>query len=150
MKVILKQNVPNLGETGDVVKVKDGYARNFLVPSGLASVYTDGAQRMLDNIQNMQNRKILRKEKQYQELLDQVKGKNFTVSMKAGENGKLFGTVTLQTITETLTAAGISIDKKYLVMKHHINKLGEYTVVCKFTKGFEVPFTVTVENERNA
>jgi large subunit ribosomal protein L9 len=79
MKVILRQNVPNLGETGDVVKVKDGYARNFLVPEGLASVYTDGAQKMLDNLQNMQNRKVMRKEKQYQELLEQVKGKNCSV-----------------------------------------------------------------------
>lgn len=150
MKVILRQNVPNLGETGDVVKVKDGYARNFLVPEGLASVYTEGAQKMLDNLQNMQNRKVMRKEKQYQEMLEQVKGKNFTITRKAGENGKLFGSVTLQNVHETLVTAGVTIDRKFLVMKHHINKIGEYTVVCKFAKGFEAPFTVTIENEQNA
>ncbi len=150
MKVILKQNVPNLGETGDVVKVRDGYARNFLVPEGLAIVYTDGAQRVLDNLQGMQNRKVNRKEKQYQELLEQVKGKNFVITMKTGDNGRLFGTVTLQNIVETLVAAGVNIDKKYLVMKHHINKVGEYNIVCKFTKGFEAPFTVTVESEIKA
>ncbi|HDS02731.1 MAG TPA: 50S ribosomal protein L9 [Firmicutes bacterium] len=149
MKVVLKVNVPKLGEVGEIVKVKDGYARNFLVPQGMAVPYTDKTKKSVDNLVKQQKEKVTRKEKQYQDVLDKVKGLVLSFRKKAGENGKLFGSVTPSEIIEALKEQNVEVDKKYLVMSDHINKVGEYDILLKFAQGFEASFQINVEPEEN-
>ena len=147
MKVVLKVNVQKLGEVGQVVKVRDGYARNFLVPRGMAVPYTEKTKKAVDHMMKQQKEKVTRKEQQYQALLEQVKGITLNFRKKAGENGKLFGSVTPAEIIEALKEQNVEIDKKYLVIADHINKVGEYDILLKFAQGFEAPFKVVVEAE---
>ena len=109
MKVVLKVNVPKLGEVGQIVKVRDGYARNFLVPRGMAVPYTEKTKKSVDHVMKQQKNKVTRKEQQYQALLDQVKGITLAFKKKAGENGKLFGSVTPAEIIEALKEQNMSI-----------------------------------------
>lgn len=147
MKVVLKTNVPKLGEVGEIVKVKDGYARNYLIPQGFAVPYNKSTKKMIDNLMELQKNKVTRKEKQFQEILDKTKGASVVIRKKAGETGRLFGSVTSVDIIEALKAQEIEVDKKYLVIKDHINNLGEYDCVIKFAQGFDASFKVIVENE---
>lgn len=147
MKIVLKTNVPKLGEVGEIVKVKDGYARNYLIPQGFAVPYNKATKKTVENLMKLQKAKVNRQEKQYQDVLDKVKGVNVVIRKKAGENGKLFGSVTAADIIEALKAQEIEVDKKYLVVMDHINNIGEYDCSVKFAQGFDAAFKVVVENE---
>ena len=146
MQVILKKDVQNVGEAGDVVNVKDGYARNFLIPQNLAEIATKGA------LQNReQNKRIKAKqEKLHQEALELAKkieelGK-IELTAKAGESGKLFGTITTKKLAEELHAKlGVEIDRKNISVDAAINKLGSYTMLIKLTSKVktELPINVT-------
>ena len=146
MQVILKKDVQNLGETGDVITVKDGYARNFLVPKNLAEVATEGA---LKNREKNLERIRIKQEKLHQEALALVaeieKLEKLELSAKAGESGKLFGTITTKKLSEELASRGFTVDKKSIVLDAPINKIGEYKMTLKITskvKG-ELPVIVT-------
>ncbi len=143
----MKTNVPKLGETGEIVKVKDGYARNFLIPQGMAVPYNKSTKKMVDNQLELQKSKVMRKEKDYQDILDKVKGVTITIKKKAGDNGKLFGSVTSADIIDALKEQSVELDKKYLVIRDHLNSVGEYDLQVKFAQGFEAPFKVIVANE---
>lgn len=126
MQVILKKDVQNLGEAGDVVTVKDGYARNFLFPKNFAEVATAGA---LQNREQNLARIKAKQEKLHQEALERAKQiedlGSLELSAKAGESGKLFGTITTKKLCEELKAkAGIDVDKKTVSLDHPINKIG--------------------------
>ena len=147
MKVVLKQNMPKLGEIGTIVKVKDGYARNYLIPQGYALPYNDKTKKMVDNMIKLQQDKVRRKEKFYQDMINKIKATAVVIKKKAGENGKLFGSVTLQDIADAFKEQEIEVERKYIVLNHRINTLGEYDALVKYAQGFEAPFKVVVENE---
>ncbi|MBN1449319.1 MAG: 50S ribosomal protein L9 [Bacteroidetes bacterium] len=130
MKVILRQNIETLGNMGEVVTVKDGYARNYLLPRGMAYVATKGNMRVLDEertrLQVKMNRQLKDAEKVAAEL---EKHENaITIPMQVGEEDKLFGSVTKEMITEKLAEKGFSIDRRKVEIDEPIKVLGIYTV----------------------
>ena len=147
MQVILRKDVQNVGEAGDVVNVKDGYARNFLIPQNFAEIATDGALKNRD--QNLARIKA-KQEKLHQEALELAKKieslEKLELSAKAGESGKLFGTITPKKLAEELNAKlGTEIDKKIITLDHTINKVGEFKMLIKLTSKVktELPVIVT-------
>ena len=146
MQVILKKDVQNLGEAGDVVSVKDGYARNFLFPRNFAEVATEGA---LQNREQNLARIKAKQEKLHQEALEKAKQieeiGTLELSAKAGESGKLFGTITTKKLCEELkTKANIEVDKKTVSLDHPINKVGEYTMLIKLTSRVRTELKIVV------
>lgn len=146
MQIILKKDVQNLGEAGEVVTVKDGYARNFLLPQGMAEVATEGALKNREkNIARIQ----AKQEKLHQEALALAekieKFGKLELSAKAGETGKLFGTITTKKLTEELLEkSGIEVDRKNVSLNAPINKVGEYTMLIKLTSKVKTELTVVV------
>ena len=146
MQVILKKDVQNLGEAGDVISVKDGYARNFLLPQGVAEVATAGA---LENREKNLARIKAKQEKLHAEAVakaEQIeKFGKLELSAKAGESGKLFGTITTKKLTEELQAkAGIEVDRKNVSLNAPINKIGEYKMLIKLTSKVKCELAVVV------
>ena len=146
MQVILKKDVQNLGEAGDIVNVKDGYARNFLIPQAVAEIATKGA---LENREKNLARIKAKQEKLHAEALETAKkiedfGK-LELSAKAGESGKLFGTITTKKLTEELaTKAGIEIDRKNVSLNAPINKIGDYKMLIKLTSKVKCELDISV------
>ena len=146
MQVILKKDVQNIGEAGDLVNVKDGYARNFLIPKNFAEVATEGA--LKNREQNMARIKA-KQEKLHQEALAKAaeieKLGSIELSAKAGESGKLFGTITTKKLCEGLKAkSDIEVDRKTVSLNAPINKIGEYTMLIKLTSKVKTELKVIV------
>ncbi len=146
MQLILKKDVQNLGEVGDLVTVKDGYARNFLIPNNLAQVATKGA---LDARERDLARIKSKAEKLHNEALAQAEKieaiKVVNLSAKAGESGKLFGTITTKKLAEELLAqAGVEVDRKLITLDNPINKVGEYQMTIKLTSRVKAVLGVVV------
>ncbi len=146
MQVILKKDVQNLGEQGELVTVKDGYARNFLLPQNFAEIATKGA---LQNREHNLARIQAKQEKLHQEALAKAaeieKVGTLELSAKAGESGKLFGTITTKKLCEELQAkAGIEVDRKTVSLNAPINKVGAYTMLIKLTSKVKTELTVNV------
>ncbi len=146
MQVILKKDVQNLGEAGDIVNVKDGYARNFLLPQSVAEVATQGA---LENREKNLARIKAKQEKLHAEALakaEQIeKFGKLELSAKAGESGKLFGTITTKKLTEELKEkSGIEVDRKNVSLNAPINKIGEYKMLIKLTSKVKCELAVSV------
>ena len=146
MQVILKKDVQNLGEAGELVSVKDGYARNFLIPKNFAEVATEGA---LKNREQNLARIQAKQEKLHQEALAKAaeieKLGQLELSAKAGESGKLFGTITTKKLCEELKEkANIEVDKKTVSLNAPINKVGEFTMLIKLTSKVKTELKVIV------
>lgn len=144
MKVILLKDVKGKGKKGDVVKVSDGYARNMLLPRGLAKEATQG------NLKNLENRKAEEKRLYEEELAaarklaETLKKKTVILKTKAGEKGKLFGSITTQDIATALQEQeGMKVDKKKISMDAPIKQIGRYKVKAKLHT--EVAATITVD-----
>ena len=147
MKVILKEDVHNLGQQGDVVEVKSGYARNYLMPKKLAILFTAQQQKSIEEAQRMEVRKLEREKDQLESILKEVKSLSLSLKMKSEEDNKLFGSVTKLDIVKLLEENGIKIDKKYIDLDSPIKTLGEHEVNVSFTKEMSESFTVSVEKE---
>ena len=146
MQVILKKDVQNLGEAGELVTVKDGYARNFLIPKNFAEVATEGA---LKNREQNLARIQAKQEKLHQEALAKAaeieKLGQIELSAKAGESGKLFGTITTKKLCEELKEkANIEVDRKTVSLNAPINKIGEFTMLIKLTSKVKTELKVVV------
>ena len=146
MQVILKKDVQNLGEAGELVNVKDGYARNFLIPKNFAEVATEGA---LKNREQNLARIQAKQEKLHQEALAKAaeieKLGQLELSAKAGESGKLFGTITTKKLCEELKEkANIEVDRKTVSLNSPINKVGEFTMLIKLTSKVRTELKVVV------
>lgn len=146
MEVILRKDVQNIGEAGDLVTVKDGYARNFLLPQNMAEKATKGA--IQNREQNLARIKA-KQEKLHGEALELAKKIEdlgvIEVSAKAGESGKLFGTVTTKKLSEELKEKlGIDIDRKTISLDTPINKVGQYTMVIKLTSKVKANLNINV------
>lgn len=147
MKVILLQDVKGQGKKGEVVDVNEGYARNFLVKKGLAEIAT--ASKLNDMNQKKAAADFHKAEevKATKLLAEELKGKNFTVKIKAGQNGKVFGSVTGANIADALQEAGYGVDKKKVILSQPIKTLGNYDIELKLMEGITTKITVTVIGE---
>ncbi|MBE7706795.1 MAG: 50S ribosomal protein L9 [Cyanobacteria bacterium SIG30] len=146
MQVILKKDVQNLGEVGDLINVKDGYARNFLIPNNLAQVATKGA--LQDREQNIQRIKA-KSERLHNEAVEKASKieavEVIEIDTKAGESGKLFGAVTTKRLAEELLAkTGIEVDRKLIILDSPINKVGNYTMTIKLTSKVKAKLAISV------
>ncbi len=146
MQVILKKDVQNLGEAGDMVNVKDGYARNFLLPQNVAEEATEGAVKNREK--NIARIKAKQKKLHQEALAIAEKIEKFAelkLSAKAGESGKLFGTITTKKLAEELLAqSGIEVDRKNVSLNAPINKIGSYTMLIKLTSKVKCELAVVV------
>lgn len=146
MQLILKKDVQNLGEVGDIVTVKDGYARNFLIPNNMAQLATAGA--LADRERNLARIKA-KAEKLHNEALEKaqkIEGLEvIELSAKAGESGKLFGAVTTKKLAEDLKEkSGVEVDRKLITLDKPINHVGEYLMTIKFTSKVKANLKVVV------
>ena len=147
MKVILKEDVQNLGQQGDVVEVKPGYARNYLMPQKLATLFTKQQKKSIEEAQIVEQRKLEREKDQLESVLKKVEDLNLSLKMQSEEDNKLFGSVTKLDIVKLLEENGITIDKKYIDLSSPIKTLGEHKVNIVFTKEMSGSFTLAVEKE---
>lgn len=147
MKVILKEDVHNLGQQGDVVEVKAGYARNYLMPKKLAILFTKQQKKSIEEAQRVEDRKLEREEGQLESVLKQVEALSLSLKMQSEEDSKLFGSVTKLDIVKLLEGNGITIDKKYIDLSSPIKTLGEHKVNIVFNKEMSSSFVLTIEKE---
>mgnify|MGYP000643135735 CR=1 FL=1 len=131
MKVILRQDVENLGKMGDIVEVRDGYARNYLIPRGLAYYASEGAIRRLEQEKRQYQRRLERERISAQELAAQLEQLVLSIPMRVGEEGRLFGSVTPQMIADELSLRGFTIDRRAIVLEEPIRSLGTFEVKIK-------------------
>lgn len=147
MKVILKENVPSLGKEGQVVKVSDGYGRNFLIPKGLAVEASDKNIKVLDQEKKSVEKKVEREKEQAQQMQAQLQGMECIVYRKEGDQGKLFGSVTAKDIEKALSEQGVTVDRKNIVVPEPIKSVGNYPVKIKIYPGMAAEITVIVKGE---
>ncbi len=128
MDVILKQDVKNLGYTHDVVKVKNGYGLNYLIPSGYAVLANESNRKINDEVLRQRAHKITKIKDDAESIKSSIENVVLTISAKAGEKGKLFGSITTQQIADVLAKMGYKVDKKQITFSEdHIKALGTYT-----------------------
>jgi large subunit ribosomal protein L9 len=144
MKLILTQQVTGLGEPGDIVEVKDGYGRNFLVPRGLAMKWTRGAERQIDSIKKARSAREIASHDHAKEVADRLGALKVTLATRAGGSGRLFGSVTAGDIaTAVKQSGGPDIDKRRIEMINPIKTLGEHQVSVRLHP--EVSATIDLE-----
>ncbi len=147
MKLILKENVNGLGYKDDVVEVKSGYGRNYLIPQGKAVIASPSALKVLAENQRQRAHKLAQIKADAEALAASLAGVSLTIGAKAGSNGTIFGSVNAIQIAEALEKLGFSIDRKVIVLKDAVKELGKYTAVLNLHKevSAEIPFEVVAE-----
>jgi len=146
-KILLRQDIDNLGGRGEIVKVKSGYARNFLLPQGLATLATKGNLKQIEQERGALLKKVASEKSTAEAQAEQMRDIVLSFERKAGENGTLFGSVTTMDIAEALNAKGYDIDRRKIVLKDAIKETGDYTANIKLHREvvLEVPVSVTAE-----
>ena len=148
MKLILTAAVDKLGLAGDVVEVKDGYGRNFLVPRGLAIAWSKGAEKQIEGIKRSRDAREIRGLDHAQEVRSELEGLTIELGVRAGETGKLFGAVTPADVIGAIkTAGGPSVDKRAVQIGKPIKNLGMHTVGIKLHDAVTAHVQVTVVAE---
>ena len=144
MEVILIQDVANLGYKNDIVKVKDGYGRNYLIPSRLAVIANESNRKQLAENLKQQAHKLAKLLADAQALADKLANTVVTVSAKANEDGKIFGTITTAQVSEALAALGIEVDKKVITIDAAVKTLGEATATAKLHREVKAEIKLNV------
>ena len=148
VKVILTQDVKGLGRAGETVTVADGYARNYLIPKGLAEEATEGKLRALQERQKVARRKQAEELAAAQQLAARIEGLTLRLSAKAGQGGKLFGSVTNKDIAEKLSAElGVRVEKRKVELAEPIKATGSHRVTLRLHPEVTATLTVEVEGE---
>ena len=148
MEILLKQDVENLGSAGDIVNVKPGFARNYLIPRGMAMPATPGLRKQANQIKEAAERRRLRELKTAQDLADRISQVTLIFKAKAGESGRLYGSVTSAAIAEKLgEELGMEIDRRDLRMEHSLRELGDHEIAIHLAQGVNAAFKVMVEPE---
>ncbi|MCC6251883.1 MAG: 50S ribosomal protein L9 [Bacteroidia bacterium] len=148
MKVILKQDVKNLGDKDELVTVRNGYGANYLIPKGMAVIATESNQKQLAETIKQRAFKLEKQKQEAQKLIDYFKDITVKIGAKAGENGKIFGSVTSIQIAEAVRKLGHEIDRKAVTLdEEHIKTLGSYSAKYKIMKDMiaEIKFEVIEE-----
>ena len=144
MEVILREDVQSLGKAGHLVRVKPGYARNFLLPRGLAFEATEGNKKRIDAEARARASKASAEKAAAEQLAAQLGAITVTLRGKAGEEGKLFGSVTNIDIERALAEQGVSVERRRIRLDEPIKALGEHKVAVALAAGVESELTVTV------
>lgn len=148
MKVILSQDVRSLGKVGDLVKVADGYARNYLIPRKLAMMATEDRVKEFNHLKKMAEAKKKKAQAVSQKVADQVSGVTLTINAQVGESDKLFGSVTASDIANELVKQGFNFDKRDVHIEEPIKQLGQYKIKIKVATGVEAFVKLNVEREK--
>jgi large subunit ribosomal protein L9 len=148
MEVILLKDVDNLGDANAVVKVRDGYGRNYLIPQGLAVVANDGNRRMLQELKRQTGIKEAKMAAAIEKMVGQFKNTMIRVGAKVGQNEKIFGSVTNVQLAEAIkTQIGVAVDRKKITMDEEVKSLGQFkaSIILSGEKKVEVNFEVVEE-----
>ncbi|WP_326561836.1 50S ribosomal protein L9 [Micromonospora sp. NBC_01796] len=149
MKVILTQEVSGLGSPGDVLEVKDGYGRNYLLPQGFAIVWTKGAEKQVSVIKRARSTREIRDLGHATEVAGQLQGLKISLKARAGEGGRLFGSVTPAEVVDAVKAAGGPVlDRRRLELPGHIKSVGAYPVRVKLHPEVTAKFDLNVVQSR--
>lgn len=143
VQVILSADVPNLGDAGELVSVKPGFARNYLLPRGLAVAATEASKKQLAHQQRVIAEKVARERKLLEGEKARFEGQVIEITAQVGEEGKLFGSVTAVMIAEQLAERGLEVDRRKIALADPIKEAGEHAVVVKLHR--EVQATITVK-----
>ena len=144
MKVILKQDVKGTGKKGEILDVSDGYAKNFLLKKGLAEQASSVAVNSLKLQQEAEARRKAEEIREIRELAKKMDKSKVTVSIKCGENGKVFGSVTSKEVASKLAVLGFDVDKKKILLKEALKTVGDYAVEIRLMEGVSAKIFVTV------
>jgi len=147
MEVILKEDVAKLGARGDVVKVAEGYGRNFLLPRKLAIEANDGNKAVIAQMKAAAVRRSAKEKASAEELAKQFEGVSVSFARKSGEHDQLFGSVTSGDIAEALEKKGFNIDRRKIALHEPLKTLGEFTVPVKLHKDVTAHLKVVIEKE---
>ena len=147
MEVILTQKVQGFGDRGDVVRVKEGFARNYLFPKRLAVPATKGQKRVLEEENRLREVRDVKVKQGVQAIAERMKGLSCTLVVQAGEEDKLYGSVTGHDIAKAVSDQGFAVDHRQVVLDEPIKKLGVYTVAIRLHREVEVPIKVWVVKE---
>ncbi len=150
MKIILRADVENLGKVGDVVTVKAGYGRNFLLPQGMAMVASPGNLKAFELERKKLEEKMSTLRNDAQSVCEKLEKLDVVIKMRVGENDKLYGSVTSNLIQETLLALGVDVDRRRILLDAPIRVLGEHEVRVRLFAGVIANVTVKVESEQRA
>jgi large subunit ribosomal protein L9 len=147
MNIILLEDVGNVGVTGDLVSVKPGYARNYLIPRNKAAVASSQNRKQLEHAQRLANHRMLKQKAGHEILAGKIQGLEILLSRRVGENDKMFGSVTAKDIVEALQAQGLDVDRRKIALPQPIKTLGEFSLVAKLHPGVSAEFKLTVQAE---
>lgn len=147
MELILKSSVPGLGERGDIVKVKDGYARNYLLPNKLAVPATGAMKRVISEENRLQEIRDDKLKRTLEDMAGKMKDLSCTIVVQAGEEDKLYGSVGTHEIAKVVSEQGFEVDHKMVLLEEPIKILGVYTVPIRLHREIEVPVKIWVVKE---
>ena len=149
MKVILIQDVDNLGKIGDNVNVKNGYARNFLIPKKLALFANDQNMKSIDSMIKQQELKNAKERSNLESLAKVINKVTLMFELKAGEEGKLFGSVTSQMISDELAKQDLNVDKKEIILEEPIKEIGKHKVDVRLAENLSASIQIKVAEEQS-
>ena len=147
MEIILKEDILNLGFKDDIVTVKNGYGRNYLIPQGKAVIASPSAKKVLAENLKQRAHKLEKMKQDATELAAKLDGVSLTIGAKTSSTGKVFGSVTNIQIAENLEKAGFAVDRKLIYIKEAVKEVGNYKAILKLHKevSVEIPFEVVSE-----
>ena len=148
MRVILIQDVENLGKKYEIKEVKNGYARNFLIPKGLAKPVTKQAIRWLETQKEIEAKKAEEQLKKFQDVASAIDDQEVIIPVKVGPDGQLFESITIQKISDKLKELGFEVKKTQISLETPIKELGEFPVKVKFEHNLEAEIKVIVTEEK--
>lgn len=149
MKVVLLQDVNKLGKKHEVKNVSSGYARNFLIPKGLAKLATEKVLKWLDVQREVLGKKAEEELKGFQELASSLEGREVLIPVKIGEEGQLFESITPQKISEKLKEMGFEVKKTQIILEEPIKEIGEFPVKVHFEHNLEAEIKVIIAEEKS-
>ena len=147
MEIILLEDINNLGYKDDIVKVKDGYGRNYLIPTKKAVIASPSAKKMLAENLKQRAHKLEKIKVEAQKLAEKLQGVSLTIGAKTSSTGKIFGSVNNIQIAEALEKEGYNVDRKVIVIKEAVKEVGQYKAILKLHKevSVKIPFEVVSE-----
>jgi large subunit ribosomal protein L9 len=147
MEIILREDIERLGNRGQVVKVADGYARNFLLPKRLAVAATDANRKIVEQERQAHLRREAKQKSEAEDLSKLLTGVTVTIAQKAGENDQLFGSVTSKDVVDALAQKNFTIDRRKVLMDDPIKQLGEFKIPVRLHKDVTAEVTLLVVKE---
>jgi len=147
MEIILKEDITNLGYKDDIVTVRDGYGRNFLIPQGKAVIASESAKKVLAENLKQRAHKLAQVKKDAEALAAKLNGVSLTIGAKVSSTGKIFGSVGAIQVAESLEKAGFEVDRKTISIKDAVKEVGNYVATVKLHRevSVEIPFEVVAE-----